>query len=87
MDCCEKVNIYWFNLYRNLFKNLQRDILLYGAHKTWGNPSSPWFTSEALIVPVQKPSLLPRQNNNLKRRMHSYVYSSTIYNSQDTEAP
>ena len=38
MDCCEKVNIYRFKLYRNLFKNLQRDILLYGAHQNMGEP-------------------------------------------------
>ena len=27
---------------------------------------------------------IPRQNYNLKRYMHPYVHSSTIYNSQDT---
>ena len=27
-----------------------------------------------------------RENSNLKRYMHSNVHSSTIYNSQDTEA-
>lgn len=36
MGCCTKVNIYGFKLYRNLFKNLQRDILLYGAHQNMG---------------------------------------------------
>ena len=31
------------------------------------------------------PGHLPRQNYHLKRYMHPYVHSSTIYNSQDME--
>ena len=31
------------------------------------------------------PGHTPGQNHNLKRYMHPYVHSSTIYNSQDME--
>ena len=30
---------------------------------------------------------IPRQNYNLKKYMHHYVHSSTIYNSQGMETP
>ena len=32
------------------------------------------------------PGLIPRENDNTKRYMHSHVHCNTIYNSQDMEA-
>ena len=39
-----------------------------------------------LTIPLLHIHLEKTENTNLKRYMHSYVYRSTIYNSQDMEA-
>ena len=40
----------------------------------------------AILSSNPTPGHIPGQNYSLKRHMHPYVHSSTIYNSQDMEA-
>ena len=46
-----------------------------------------WIFLKKLKIDLPYDPAIPRQNYNLKKYMHHYVHSSTIYNSQGMETP
>ena len=70
---------------KSLISKIYKRLIQLNNNNKKNSPIKKWQKTKIDIPPKKTGGHISRQNFHLKRYMHLYVHSSTIYNSQDME--